>query len=183
VIPRLLGLTLLLLVLPPAAGADVYRWVDDSGVVHYSDEPRGDAERIELPEPPTVQLPSPAPQGARTDEAEADAADEAPEYRRLAITSPGQEQTIQSAPGEVPVRIALEPRLREGHRIALLLDGEPVAQSPVDRLQLTLAPVDRGTHTLRARVVDGQDRVLARSRPVTFYLHRPSVNLPPRQGN
>lgn len=32
------------------AHAEVYRWVDDSGTVHFSDEPRGggEAERIEL---------------------------------------------------------------------------------------------------------------------------------------
>lgn len=180
---RLLALIGLLLAAPLPAAADVYRWVDEDGVVHYGDEPRGDAERVELPEPATVDFPDPAPRPARASEDDGAPADDAADYRRLAITSPRPEQTIQSAPGEVPVSLALEPQLRAGHRIALLLDGEPVPQSPLASLQVTLGPVDRGTHTLRAQVLGGDDRVLARSAAITFYLHRPSVNLPSRQGN
>lgn len=180
---RLLALTCLLLAAPLPAAADIYRWVDDDGVVHYGDEPRGDAERLELPEPATIDFPDPAPRPARGGDDDAEPADAATDYRRLAITSPRPEQTIQSAPGEVPVSLALEPQLRAGHRIALLLDGDPVPQSPLDRLRVTLAPVDRGTHTLRAQVLGSDGEVLARSETVTFYLHRPSVNLPSRQGN
>ena len=43
---------LALLVLSPAYG-EVYRWVDDNGTVHFSDEPRGDggeSERVHIRE-------------------------------------------------------------------------------------------------------------------------------------
>lgn len=186
---KLCRLCLFGLALGLAAGvapADVYRWVDEDGTVHYSDEPREGAERLELGEPATVQTPDAGAAPAREEpeapeEAEREADDEG--YERFAITSPQPEQTIQSAPGRVPVALALQPQLREGHAVTLLLDGEPVQQSPLEGLELTLEPVDRGTHTLEARVTDDRGEVLARTDRVTFYLHRPSVNLPARQGN
>lgn len=48
-------LALLVLLAPtPAPGAEIYRWVDDEGVVHYSQQPPGDraAERVEPARPP-----------------------------------------------------------------------------------------------------------------------------------
>lgn len=174
-----------LAVSPAPALADVYRWVDEDGVVHFSDEPRDGAERIEVQEPPTVRLPRPQSSGtsAATGGQAEDDGDEAAGYERFAITSPTEEQTIQSAPGEVPVSLSLEPGLREGHRIRLLLDGSPADVSPLRSLQVTLGPLDRGPHTLAAEVTDASGRVRARTETVTFYLHRPSVNLPSRQGN
>jgi hypothetical protein len=54
-------LLLLMLVPPGVALGEVYRWVDDSGRVHFSDKPHGDhGEKIELLEPPPT--PQTAPQ-------------------------------------------------------------------------------------------------------------------------
>ncbi len=54
-----LALTALLL---PAGAADIYRWVDESGQVHFGDRPpTGDAERLAVPSSP----PPAAAAGAR----------------------------------------------------------------------------------------------------------------------
>ncbi|PSQ91483.1 MAG: glutaredoxin family protein [Proteobacteria bacterium SW_6_67_9] len=45
-------------VIAPLAQGEVYRWVDDDGTVHFSDEPPlqdGEAERVELPEINTAE--------------------------------------------------------------------------------------------------------------------------------
>lgn len=46
------AISLLLVILCAPAHADIYRWVDSDGTVHFSDEPRGETdaiERVELP--------------------------------------------------------------------------------------------------------------------------------------
>lgn len=51
--PAPLAVVLLVLLTGSVAQGEVYRWVDDKGTVHYSDEPRenrGRAERVEIRE-------------------------------------------------------------------------------------------------------------------------------------
>src|SRR5262249_61617017 len=45
---RRLAFTLLLLVCSVALAATVYRWVDEDGVVHYSDQPHANAEKLQV---------------------------------------------------------------------------------------------------------------------------------------
>lgn len=50
----------LLLLLPVAVFAGVYKWMDDAGNIHYGDAPPEDiaATRVELPETSTYQPPA-----------------------------------------------------------------------------------------------------------------------------
>ncbi len=73
----------LLLLAGNAAEADLYKWVDDDGIVHFSDEPPSAdrAQDIEsMPSsPPSPEKPSPAPARADTSApAQAPAAEQAP---------------------------------------------------------------------------------------------------------
>ena len=45
---RTFAFTLLLLVCSVALAATVYRWVDEDGVVHYSDQPHPNAEKLQV---------------------------------------------------------------------------------------------------------------------------------------
>ncbi|MEJ2418956.1 MAG: DUF4124 domain-containing protein [Exilibacterium sp.] len=47
------SIILAMLLLPITTVADVYRWVDEKGNVHYSDQPREGASEVELTPPPT----------------------------------------------------------------------------------------------------------------------------------
>lgn len=50
---RVFAATLLSLVVPATAGAEVYRWTDAEGRVHYGDRaPDGAAQRVDLPPSP-----------------------------------------------------------------------------------------------------------------------------------
>ena len=165
--------------LPALASAEVYRWVDSEGVTHYSDEPRIGAERIDPGEPSVIPMAPQAPSGAAN---QGRGGDGGAGYRRFAIVRPEAEATLRGNPGNVDVALALEPGLRRGHTITLLLDGEPAPRQPESSLQVTLPSLARGAHTLQARVEDGEGRVVAETDPVQFYMHRPSVNLPARSG-
>lgn len=172
--PLLLALALL-----PAIGtAEVYKWTDAQGRVHYGDQPpTPKAQPLDLPPPQAIER-APAlaaPAATATDAAQpgsqpAQAAQV--RYETLAITFPQKDAAIRDNAGNVAVQLSVSPPLQTqlGHRFALSLDGNTVATGadPVLRLE----NVDRGTHTLQAAITDDGGRTLATSEPVTFHLLR-----------
>jgi len=167
---RLLTITALALTLAavPAAAA-TYKWVDKDGKVHYSDQPQPGAKKVELK--PLTEIPSAEPRPAPEPPAEpaAAAAGTAPAavaYTALRITYPEHEQTLRAAEG-LNFSVMVEPRLGPGDSVEYTLDGQPVP-AKVDY-------VERGSHTVSARVVgsDGAERIAAE--PVTFFVHQTIV--------
>lgn len=156
------------------AAAKVYKWQDDDGRWHFTDEPRPGAVTVELPqiqsfEPPKTPPPSRSQQDEQPKRNEATLS-----YSRVEIISPGPEDTVREASGDVGVVIALEPSLRPGHTVRLLLDGEPAA-GPASSTAFTLNHLDRGQHSISAEILNADGRTISRTKPQTFYLHRPSL--------
>jgi hypothetical protein len=99
-------------------------------------------------------------------------------YSRLSLSDIPSEEALRANNGTFTVSVDIDPRLRPGHSLRLLLDGQPYGQpSNVPRLQLT--EVDRGEHTLAVEVLSGQ-RQVQQSESVTFTVQRISVNSPAR---
>lgn len=160
------------------AGAEIYRYVDESGTVVYTDRPRPGAERVELPALSVYRGRVPERPAARGEEAAP--AEPAPvSYRSVRIVSPPHDQAFWSATGEVVVRIETDPPLdlEAGHRLRLYVDDRPLEET-LQGEAVRLANVGPGTHALRAEVVDAGGRVLAASETVLFHLLRPSVLRP-----
>ena len=79
--------TLMLLAWPLAFAGPVYKWVDESGVVHYSDQPHENAQLIHLGTPQTYKATNYA------DPAAAAGAAQQLSYK-CAVTSPADQQTF-----------------------------------------------------------------------------------------
>ncbi|NLO81102.1 MAG: DUF4124 domain-containing protein [Xanthomonadaceae bacterium] len=169
------ALLLALALLPLPAWSQVYKWQDESGRWHYSDSPRPGAVELDLPPIQTYQAPPSERQLQALSRSSAEQSAPEPEisYARVEFAAPGPEATIRNAIGEVGVVLVLEPGLREGHTVRLLLDGQPAAE-PVASTAFTLMNVDRGAHQLSAEILDARGRVVARAGPQVFYMHRPS---------
>lgn len=157
------------------AAADIYRWKDEQGGVHFSDQPRQGAEKVQLKS--TTIVPSNRPSTTLSPEAVPGAV--ALPYSEIAVASPRHEETIRNT-RQVSVSISTQPALQVdfGHRIQLFLDGVPVAE-PSAQTSYSLDSVVRGAHVLVAAVIGDDDRELARSEPSTFYLHQQSVRKKP----
>lgn len=160
----------------------IYRYVDESGTVVYTDKPRPGAEKVELPgisvyrSPPVPRAGTPAAGGDRRSA-------EPGGYGAVRIVEPGHDQAFWSAEGIVTVRIESEPPLnvKAGHRYRLYLDGQAV-EGLLQSGAVQLRNVTRGTHSLRVEVVDaGSGQVLAASEPVTFHLLQPGLLSPTRR--
>lgn len=178
---KLIALLLAFCLAVPASAA-VYKTVRPDGSVVYSDQPpRDEAEPHRLP--PLQMIPSEnlAPATPPQDRGNNDKAPPAELYRSLAITQPHADGTVRDSAGQVVVQVALDPPLatEAGDQLIIHLDGQPVTQG--NDTAYTLDNVDRGTHTVEASVSSGSGRILIRSPPVTFHVHRPSVNAPGRR--
>jgi hypothetical protein len=179
------NMLVLLLASVSATAAKTYRWVDAQGVVHYSDTPQPGAEQITLP---TAQGYTPvpaapvAPLGAAADGATpASPPPDSAAYLSCAITEPVAETSLFS-PESVHVAVGLDPPLREGDRLQVLLDGQPLELKSPSATSLTAEQPDRGEHVLRAVVRDSTGKIVCSASAVTFYVQRPSLLSPQSAG-
>jgi len=152
--------------------ADVYKWVDAEGHVHFTDDPNHPgAEKIHVAPPPTY-TPPPLPKIVTSPEPRKQPATAG--YATFAISSPENEATIWDNNGTLTVSVSLSPPLRQdlGHQLVYLLDGSEVGRS--GNTTFTLSGIERGTHQLAVELEDDAGRVL-QSDQITFYLHRRSL--------
>jgi len=165
----------MLLLALPAWSTDVYRWVDEQGQQHYSDQWRPGAERIRIQTTPTYS-PRPLERPAATG---AEPARKAQRYESLVIVSPAQEEVLWNIEGQLRVSLRTEPPLLPEHDLRLYLDGQ-LREIPEGSTEVVLNDVFRGAHTLRAEVTDATGAVLIESQPVTFFVRQTSILNPSR---
>jgi hypothetical protein len=154
--------------------SSVYKWVDESGVIHYSDQPHENATKVQIAAPQTYGGGGKAAKrsGGHSTSSSAPASD-SQGYQRCTVTQPANDQAFSNT-DSVSASVALEPGQRAGDQIYLMLDGQRVPGLPTASSQFTV-PVERGTHTLQAVVQDSSGQVVCRSAGVTFHVHQPSV--------
>jgi hypothetical protein len=167
----------LCLVLPAAAfaGAEVYRWVDAEGQVHYSDRPSPGADLVAIDVTPAVSTPVAGVSSSARAPAVTRDVPAATAYDSLAIQAPGQDETLWNIGGQLDVAVALQPALQPGHRLQLILDGRMAAELDAGLTRTRLTEVYRGQHTLTAKIQDASGTTLIQSAPVTFYVQQSSV--------
>ncbi len=156
--------------------AQAYKWVDETGVVHYSDRPEPGAERIELPRSPvrrTTPARSPTPTARAVVKPEPE--EPAAKYESLTITSPGAEETLWNIGSVLNVSLNLQPGLQRGHQVRAYYDGEPQV---VSGTSFTLEEVFRGVHNLQVEVVDAAGKLQIRSQTNRFYVQQTNINSP-----
>jgi hypothetical protein len=164
----------LLLGLALPASAQIYKYTDAKGNTVFTDQPpEGQAaESVQLPETNSVNMQVPSlPPTDNTD-------DEPPvaPYSLLQVTGLPSDEAMRANNGTFSVSIQIEPRLAAGHRLRLLLDGQPYGQaSNVPMLQLT--NVDRGEHSLAVEVLSGEQSI-QQSEPVNFTVQRVNTSSP-----
>ena len=172
--------TFIALVAALAAGmalAQAYKWVDENGVVHYSDVPVEGAEQIELPA--DGRRPQ-RPADARPLQPEVDSTAEAEQpqdvfnYNSIEIVSPAPEETLWNIEGVLNVALRVTPALRPGDRVQVYFDG---VEQMVTGTNFQIQEVYRGVHNIQAEIIDSTGQLMARSLPNRFYVQQNSIAL------
>jgi hypothetical protein len=166
-----------LCLLSPGALADngrpttVYRWVDAQGVVHYSDQPHPNAQKLEIRGAQTFSaLPAPQPSSQPAPE---ETQPSGPAYQSCAITQPSDQQMLMNVYQATAV-VQTSPPLRQGDQVRLFVDGKQIAGSGTS----FTFPVFRGQHSVQAVIEDGTGQIVCETSSVTFFVHQPSVQNP-----
>jgi hypothetical protein len=155
------------------AMAQAYRWVDEDGVVHYSDRPHEGAEQIVLPKPNTITVPRrPAPARQTDARTEEPSAAEAFRYTSFEIASPQSEETLWNIEGVLNVSLDVAPGLQAGHQVRVYFDGEP---QTVNGTSFQIQEVWRGEHNLQAEVLDETGAMLIRTPAIRFYVQQNTI--------
>ena len=160
-----------------AVFGQAYTWVDEDGVVHYSDRPQPGATRIQLPTTrPSSQptrRPAPSSSAAAATRQPAPAEEEQPfSYESLTVASPAAEETLWNIESVLNVTLDLRPGLHQGHRVRVFFDGN--AQM-VSGLSFQIEEVYRGVHNLQAEILDESGKLMIRSIPNRFYVQQNNI--------
>jgi hypothetical protein len=152
-----------------ASSATVYKWVDDNGVTHFSDQPNPKAQKLEIP-------------GAQTYQAQ-DAAVAAPPRAAPAPAANSAVCVIDTpAPGQVFLdtfsitgHVTVAHAGSEGGQAALRMDGTDISGQLGPDGSFTVSQVDRGDHTLTLRVTDARGQMTCQAAAVTFSVRQRSA--------
>lgn len=150
--------------------ATVYKWVDENGVTHYSDQPHENAEKVQIAQPQTYS-PGPLP---ITRTSQAPAPKQAADTYTCQIVQPTNDQTFPNTTS-VTVAAQFSPMPHSGDQSSLLLDGARIPNFPQGGGSVTLDPIDRGQHSLQAVVQDSSGKMLCQSTSVSFTVLQPSI--------
>jgi len=158
--------------LATASATTVYKWVDDNGVVHYSDQPHENAQKVELKAPQTYSAPKLNDEGQSPSSTRP--AQQGPAYKSCQISQPTNDQMFMNT-FTVTAGVNLQPPPRPGDQLVVTLDGQRIPGVPPEGGQFTISPVDRGTHSLQAIVQDARGQPVCHSQSVTFHVHQPAA--------
>jgi hypothetical protein len=169
---RRLPLLLLLGVCASAWSATVYKWVDDNGVTHFSDQPNPKAEKLQISGAQTYQSQSaavaaPASTGTPAPTAPAPV---------CVIDSPGAGQVFLdtfSITGHVTLT-----HMGEGTETTLRMDGQDISGLLGEDGSFVLNQLDRGDHALTLQVTNARGEVTCQGSAVNFAIRQPSASVP-----
>ncbi len=159
-----------------------YTWVDENGVVHFSDTPNKGAKTIALP---NLEASAPAPEVESTEslapqttpstasQNKPEKTTEKPLLLQLSMLTPKHNETIRSNRGIINIQLETNRKLGIGEQLQLLLDGKPYG-APQSHIVWQLNNIDRGTHTLAVHA-KRSGKLIASTSPITVHLHRASV--------
>ena len=151
----------------------VYKWVDAQGIVHYSDQPHPNAQKLEVRGAQTFSaLPAPTT-SAMPAQDQTQAQSSAAPYQGCTITQPTDQQSLMNVYHATAV-VQASPQLRPGDEVRLFVDGK---QIPGSGTSFTF-PVFRGQHSVQAVIEDSTGQIICETSTVTFFVHQPSVQNP-----
>ena len=155
------------------SAATVYKWVDDNGVTHFSDQPNPKAEKLTIA-------------GAQTYGAQAAAVAAPPPVAAAppavstpvcVIDTPASGQVFIDA-FSISGHVTLANPGREGTQAALRMDGLDISALLGPDGSFAVSQVERGDHTLTLQVTDARGDVICQASAVNFSIRQRSAVAP-----
>lgn len=170
---------LVLLLITTCANSAVYQYQDEEGNIIFSDKPvPGSVERkVESPAIIKIQKDTKSKTPEKSDESafgDVKIKEKKPKpYKLFSMASPKDDESIRENLGNVSVALKISPDLQTefGHRIMIEFDGKLLEDKWKSNV-IAFSNVDRGTHSLKAHLIDTNGNRLKSTPIVTFHLQR-----------
>jgi hypothetical protein len=147
----------------------VYKWVDAQGVVHYSDQPHPNAQKLEVRGAQTFSSLPASPSASAPVETQPSG----PAYDNCSISQPADQQMLMNV-YNATATVQTSPPLRAGDQVHLFVDGKQIQGSGT----AFTFPVFRGQHSVQAVIEDSTGQIVCETSSVTFFVHQPSIQNP-----
>lgn len=150
------------------AGGEVYKVVDAAGRVIYTDTPPTDSAAKQLELPAINQLPV-----SNAEQADQLTSDKAlfGGYSVVNLVAPTDESLVHYDQQNIIVQLALTPELQAGHLVQFYLNGIAYGR-PLAVTSYSVGNLQRGSHTVSARVVTSDGQTIANSQSVRVHVQR-----------
>jgi hypothetical protein len=166
---RGLRLLILLGLSATAWSATVYRWVDDNGVVHFSDQPNPRAQKLEISGAQTYGSQAAAPKpGPAAGPPTSGAASGIPP---VCVIDTPQAGAVFLDTFSVTGHVTLA-NVGEGSQSMLRLDGVDISPMLDGGGGFALNQIDRGEHTLTLQVTNSHGDVVCQANSVAFAIRQ-----------
>jgi hypothetical protein len=150
----------------------VYKTVKSDGSVVYSDVRSDGAVPVKLSSMNTVVVPTLNNTVSQTTSRINLIKKIRPEVQySVFIRSPAAEQTVRDNSGEVTINAEVLPK--KSGKFQLIIDNQ-VVKTQSNRI-FQLENINRGAHNIQVNFLDNSGKILASSKPQTFYLQKASA--------
>lgn len=163
-----------------ALATTVYKWVDENGVIHYSDQPHPNAQKMQVQGVQTYSASAAAVRAPAASAPEANT-ESAAAYRGCVIAQPQNGQNLPNVQS-VLVRVASDPLPRPSDRVFISVDGQGLNGGQPTGMSFSVTPIDRGEHTAQAQIRGPDDQVLCQTPTVTFSVQQRNLFSPAANG-
>lgn len=149
-----------------AGAEEIYKWVDENGNVHFTDQVTSGADKVDIK--PITTIPAIKVPPSNNNSQSRDVA--APVS--VTINSPSNDSAFHSVEGNLNANVSVKPALADGQTLKLKVNGKEVSSGNATSIQIE--NLERGTHTFTAEIIDKSGAVVA-SDLSTFTIHKPTV--------
>jgi hypothetical protein len=172
-----LGLVVSCMFLFCVSYAQIFKWTDSQGVVHFSDQPHPGSKQLKIPDSQGFTPPASQSGGVSQDDQKTEqASSEESKYIKIAIIQPLNDATIRNNQGYIVVAVEMEPALAPGDNLQMIFDGAPLGE-PQPNTLFQLNGIYRGTHTMAVQILNSAGAILLTSESITIHMHRPRVGM------
>ena len=158
--------------------ATTYVRVEKDGTKTYSDRPIPGGQPIDLQPAQTYSTPPSSVSAPSQLPREEQLLQQTDDFRYESCNVTPENDTTMQSPETVTISVSINPPLRGGDVVTMTVDGQHVDAS--SSLNYTMAPVNRGTHTVGVNVANTNGTVVCNSTSV-FHVRQPGLNSPARQ--
>lgn len=174
---KIILIALLILISTSIAYAELFKWKDAEGNLIYSDQPppgsaKQDSQVDKESLPDIISVPAVDSSAITTADQPAKQSKLNDHYTSFTITQPIHDTAVRENSGKVTINVRVEPMIfvERGHNLVIYMDGDVVYTG--QQTSVTLDNIDRGTHTLKATIVNSRGQSIKETSVTSFTLQR-----------